>query len=156
MSSFSPGTVGGPSPERGGNGSLGSSPTDPLSAAGPVGYRDPAPTTGDPHARDVARGRGHRGDANRSEFGDFLDDLSELARGGQGDLRHEIEHRVAQARTRMAAALDQGRELSTRARAQMVRGLDQSRGAVVEHPLSSIALAAAGGLLVGLLLSRRD
>lgn len=156
MSSIPPGMPGGTFPERGGNGSLGSSPTDPLATAGPVGYRDPAPTTGDPHARDATRGRGHRDDTHRSEFGDFLDDLSELARGGQGDLRHEIEHRVAQARTRMSAALDQGRELSTRARAQMVRGLDQSRGAVVEHPLSSIALAAAGGLLVGLLLSRRD
>ncbi|MFM1991171.1 MAG: hypothetical protein RJA99_4128 [Pseudomonadota bacterium] len=108
------------------------------------------------HGSHVARGPARGDDSHRSEFGAFLDDLSELARGGHGDLRGEIERRVSHARTRMNAALDQGREMSWRARERMARGLDHSRDAVVERPLSSIALAAAGGLLVGLLLSRRD
>nr|HMS80183.1 hypothetical protein [Burkholderiaceae bacterium] len=92
------------------------------------------------------------------EFGAFLDDLSELARGGGHgtDLRGELERRVAQARTRMNAALDQGMEMSARARDQMHRGIEVSRDAVVERPLSSVAIAAIGGLIVGLLLSRRD
>ena len=56
----------------------------------------------------------------------------------------------------MNAALDQGLEMSARARDQMHRGIEVSRDAVVERPLSSVAIAAIGGLIVGLLLSRRD
>lgn len=99
-----------------------------------------------------------RGGTERSEFGAFLDDLSELARGAgaHGDLRDELERRVSQARTRMDAALDHGREMSMRARDQVQRGLEVSRDAVGERPLSYVALAAVGGLLIGLLISRRD
>jgi ElaB/YqjD/DUF883 family membrane-anchored ribosome-binding protein len=46
--------------------------------------------------------------------------------------------------------------MSARARDQVNRGLDVSRDAVAERPLSYLAMAAVGGLIVGLLLSRRD
>jgi ElaB/YqjD/DUF883 family membrane-anchored ribosome-binding protein len=96
-------------------------------------------------------------ESQRAEFGAFLDDLSELARGGsQSDLRGELERRVSRARHRMGAALDQGREMTVRARDQMSRGIDHSRDAVSERPLSYLAMAMVGGLLIGLLLSRRD
>ncbi len=95
--------------------------------------------------------------AKHSEFLAFLDDLSELARGGhvQGDLRSEIEHRVSAARDRMSDTLDHGRKLTARARTQVHRSIESSRDAVTERPLSSITVAAAAGLLIGLLLSRR-
>ena len=127
---MNPQSTGSPSSDRPGNGSLG--------APGAV--------------------RGGADETHRSEFGAFLDDLSELARGGGGhgtDLRGEIERRVSQARSRMTAALDQGVEMSVRARHQMTRGLEVSRDAVAERPLSYLAMAAVGGLIVGLLLSRR-
>jgi len=108
----------------------------------------PSATTGDTTRSD---------EMSRSEFGAFLDDLSELARGGHahGDLRSEIEQRVSHARERMDAVLDQGRELSGRARHQVHRSIEYSRDAVAERPLSSMTLAAVGGVIVGLLLSRR-
>lgn len=95
---------------------------------------------------------------NRSEFVAFLDDLSELAGrgGGQSDLRSEIQRRISEARLRTSSALDHGMEMTARARDQVHRGLDYSRDAVVERPLSSLALAAIGGLLIGLMLSRRS
>jgi ElaB/YqjD/DUF883 family membrane-anchored ribosome-binding protein len=97
-------------------------------------------------------------DTNRSEFGAFLDDLSELARGEHppGELHREIERRVSHARGRMSDAIDQGRELSVRARDRMHRGVEYSRDAVTERPLSSVTIAAIGGLIAGLLLSRRQ
>ncbi len=145
-----------PAQERGGNGSTGAH-----GALGGTGAAEPAfsGVSDDPSSVGAPRGTGSRyGETGRSEFGAFLDDLSELARGGGHgtDLRGELERRVAQARTRMNAALDQGMEMSARARDQMHRGIEVSRDAVVERPLSSVAIAAIGGLIVGLLLSRRD
>lgn len=163
--------------ERGGNGSTGmsasgtsaggaSSPlpgtaagptTTPASSSSPYGASD----TGRMHESSHAAGRGgsRPDEANRSEFGAFLDDLSELARGGGGqsaDLRGELERRVSQARHRMGAALDQGVEMTVRARDQMHRGVECSREAVSERPLSYLTMAMVGGLLIGMLLSRRD
>ncbi|MEI7447443.1 MAG: hypothetical protein WCK28_21325 [Burkholderiales bacterium] len=155
MSSVNPGMSSGSSSDRGGNGSLGTTPSASASSGGTDGGTAfPAAGTGAGLARPGPRtGVG----TERSEFGAFLDDLSELARGdGHVDLRGEIERRVSQARGRMNAALDQGMAMTVRAREQMQRGLDVSREAVVDRPLSSIALAAVGGLIVGLLLSRRD
>jgi ElaB/YqjD/DUF883 family membrane-anchored ribosome-binding protein len=111
----------------------------------------------DPLTSQRGRGALHGDAGGHSEFGDFLDDLSELARGagGHGDLRGEIERRVSQARGRMDDALEQGVEMGHRARRQMRRGIDYSRDTVTERPLSAMTAAAIGGLIVGLLLTRR-
>ena len=111
MSSVNPGTPSGapsghPS-EHGGNGSLGAGPTGPGTFPGPM--------------MRLGSRRWSRSDASRhSEFGAFLDDLSDLARdaGGsaQAELRGEIERRVSQARDRMSQALDEGVAISHRAR----------------------------------------
>ena len=160
-------------PDRNGNGSMGapgalggttSGVSEPHPAAsGASGMASGGPsgagTFPDPASQAGGRADWTRADErSRSEFGAFLDDLSELARGGGhgADLRGELERRVSQARTRMSAALDQGMEMSARARDQMNRGLEVSRDAVSERPLSYLAMAAVGGLIVGLLLSRRD
>lgn len=128
-------------------------PKGSASMPGPAG-------SGGRHADSPSTGAGdwtHPDEMRRSEFGAFLDDLSELARGGHGpgELRSEIERRVSHARERMSDALHQGRELTVRARDQMNRGIEYSRDAVTERPLSSVTIAAVGGLIVGLLLSRR-
>ena len=156
MSTLNPDTPTGNPPERNGNGSLGSggasSPNVGSTAAG-MAY-GPVP---DPVMTQRSHGWLRSGRAHRSEFGAFLDDLSELARGGgHSDLRSEIERRVSQARSRMSDALDQGVEMGHRAREQMQRGIDYSRDTVSERPLSSMMVVAVGGLIVGLLLSRRD
>ncbi|MCA3180108.1 MAG: hypothetical protein O9345_04780 [Burkholderiaceae bacterium] len=80
-----------------------------------------------------------------------------MSSGGHGtDLRGQIERRMSQARRRTRAALEQGAEMSTRAREQLTHGLEVSRDAVAGRPLSSLAIAAVCGLIVGLLMSRRD
>ena len=135
----------------------GSTPPQP-DGRGALGASGPSEATWHPGVHDDDALHRGRGATERSEFGAFLDDLSELARGAgaHGDLRDELERRVSQARTRMDAALDHGREMSMRARDQVQRGLEVSRDAVGERPLSYVALAAVGGLLIGLLISRRD
>jgi ElaB/YqjD/DUF883 family membrane-anchored ribosome-binding protein len=167
------GTPSGSQSERNGNGSMGGSTPSGAMGGAPMGTSAPggssssglplSGSTGGPTGAGTfpdggsSRGGYRPDEGHRSEFGAFLDDLSELARGsGQGDLRDELERRVSQARGRMSAALDQGMEMSARARDQMQRGIEYSRDAVVERPLSALSLAAIGGLLVGLLLSRRD
>ena len=128
---------------------IGSPSSDERSGNGPLG------ASGDPSTGSPTWTRPD--ETNRSEFGAFLDDLSELARRGghSTELRGELERRVSQARERMGAAFDQGMEMSARARDRMNRGIEVSRDAVAERPLSSLAIAAVGGLILGLLLSRR-
>jgi ElaB/YqjD/DUF883 family membrane-anchored ribosome-binding protein len=96
-------------------------------------------------------------ETNRSEFGAFLDDLSDLARGGghSGELREELERRVHQAREQLNSALDQGREMSVRARDSMQHGIEYTRGVVSERPLGYVAIAAGVGLLLGMMIAYR-
>lgn len=111
----------------------------------------------------------------QSEFGAFLDDLSQLLRsqgsspsagssvsGGQGssagtgsDLRSELERRVAQARDKMSGALGSAQDAGAAVTDRMRRGLDQSSDLLAERPLQAVTIAAAVGLLVGLLLADR-
>jgi ElaB/YqjD/DUF883 family membrane-anchored ribosome-binding protein len=96
-------------------------------------------------------------ETNRSEFGAFLDDLSDLANSGghSAELREELERRVHMAREQLRSALDQGMEMSARARESMHEGIDYTRGVVSERPLVYVAAAAGVGLLLGMLLSSR-
>jgi ElaB/YqjD/DUF883 family membrane-anchored ribosome-binding protein len=154
MSSVNPGTPSGTPFEHVGNGSLGAGGTG--TSAGPSGPGTfPGPAT---HRGGRGWTRSHT--SQRSEFGAFLDDLSDLARGTgggvQAELRGEIERRVSQARDQMNQAIDQGVEMSHHARERMQRGIDYSRDTVSERPLASLMVAAVGGLIVGLLMSRRD
>lgn len=108
---------------------------------------------GDAWNEDASRGRAARA---KGEFSAFLDDLMTLVRSrtgmDSGDLQREIEHRVDRAREQMTAYAQQ---YSNQARDSMNRGLDASREMVHERPLSAVAVAAVGGLIVGLLLGRR-
>jgi ElaB/YqjD/DUF883 family membrane-anchored ribosome-binding protein len=153
--------------ERDGDGSMGApgalgaaygaahapGPVAPEVAGGPRGTGASPDRPGDGGAT-----RTRSEETRRSEFGAFLDDPSTLARRGDHtvDLRDEIERRVSRARARMNEALDQGAALSARAREQMSRGVEVSRDAVADRPLSFLAMAALGGLVLGLLLARRD
>ncbi|HYF57999.1 MAG TPA: hypothetical protein VEA81_03485 [Burkholderiaceae bacterium] len=155
--------------ERDGNGSIGAPGhgAAPGIGSGSHAEREEAIGTGGPTGpgtmidlppRGATRDWGHSPTHERqgSEFGAFLDDLSELARDQPDDLRGELERRVSAARDRFGGAFDSSLEMSARARERVLRGLDHSRDAVVERPLSALAVAAIGGLLIGLLMSRRS
>jgi ElaB/YqjD/DUF883 family membrane-anchored ribosome-binding protein len=160
QSAATPGMIGIAS-DRGGNGpiaaGLGAPPGGPSGGGSGAGPTGPGTQPDSPSAYGAGRSWTRSDDASRSEFSAFLDDLSALTRGqSQSDLHGEIERRVSQARHRMSNALDQGREMTVRARDQMNRGIEHSREAVSERPLSYLAMAMVGGLVIGLLISRRD
>lgn len=94
------------------------------------------------------------------EFNDFLDDVATLLESSSGaDIRAEIEKRVKTAKASLKGAVDgiseSSSELAERAREGLERSLDYSRDRVAERPLSSVGVAAVGGLIVGLLLAGR-
>jgi ElaB/YqjD/DUF883 family membrane-anchored ribosome-binding protein len=135
--------------QAGGNGSAGGA------GAGPTSGTSGTSMAGEPasHHRNWTRSD----EANRSEFGAFLDDLSDLARGGghSVELREELERRVHQAREQLNSALDHGMEMSVRARDSMQHGIEYTRGMVSERPIAYVAIAAGVGMLVGMLIAHR-
>jgi ElaB/YqjD/DUF883 family membrane-anchored ribosome-binding protein len=63
--------------------------------------------------------------------------------------------RVAEARVRLAAALDRGRHLYGEARACAVAGGQAANHAVHEHPYRTVAVGVGLGLLAGYLWGHR-
>jgi ElaB/YqjD/DUF883 family membrane-anchored ribosome-binding protein len=120
---------------------------------GGTGESGPASSASDAQHRSWTRSD----ETNRSEFGAFLDDLSDLANssGQSAELREELERRVHMAREQLRSALDQGMEMSARARESMHEGIDYTRGMVSERPLVYVAAAAGMGLLLGMLIAGR-
>ena len=63
--------------------------------------------------------------------------------------------KVAQARKRLAAALDSAKVIAANVREKAVAGAKATDEAVHEHPYQAIAIGVGVGLLVGYLLGRR-
>jgi hypothetical protein len=70
-------------------------------------------------------------------------------------LRSELERRVGQARDQLNTSIMDSRDVASRAREQIVRRVEASREVLSHRPLSSVTMAAVGGLVIGLLLGRR-
>ena len=69
-----------------------------------------------------------------------------------GDVAGE---KVSEARKRLAAALDSGKEIYGRARDKTVEGAKAADQAVHEHPYEAIGLALGVGALIGYLVARQ-
>jgi ElaB/YqjD/DUF883 family membrane-anchored ribosome-binding protein len=63
--------------------------------------------------------------------------------------------KVSEARKRLSAALDRGREMYGRAREQAIEGAKVADEAVHEHPYQAIAIGVGVGALLGYLITRR-
>ena len=63
--------------------------------------------------------------------------------------------KVGEARKRLAAALERGKEIYGRVRDKAVEGAKATDHAVHEHPYQAIGIALGVGALVGYLLARR-
>ena len=63
--------------------------------------------------------------------------------------------KVAEARKRVAAALERGKEICGRAREKVVEGAKAADEAVHEHPYQAIAIGVGVGALIGYLVARR-
>ena len=63
--------------------------------------------------------------------------------------------KVSEARKRLAAALESGKEIYGRAREKAVEGVKAADEVVHHHPYQAIGIALGVGALIGYLISRR-
>jgi len=84
-----------------------------------------------------------------------LDTLAEDARTLLTATAHAAEEKVLEARKRLAAALESGKEVCVRVRDKAVEGAKVTDQAVHEHPYQAIGIALGAGALIGFLVARR-
>jgi ElaB/YqjD/DUF883 family membrane-anchored ribosome-binding protein len=81
--------------------------------------------------------------------------LAEDARALMAATADVAGEKVSEARKRLAAALESGKELYGRVRDKAVEGAKVADKAVHEHPYEAIGIAFGIGALAGYLLARR-
>ena len=86
-----------------------------------------------------------------SDMGQLADDARALM-AATADVAGE---KVGEARKRLAAALERGKEMYGRVREQAVEGAKAADVAVHEHPYQAIAIGVGLGALLGYLISCR-
>lgn len=69
---------------------------------------------------------------------------------------HVAESKVVEARKRLAAAIEKGKETWNTVQEKAVAGAKATDQAIRDHPYHAIGLAFGVGALVGFLLSRRN
>ena len=85
-------------------------------------------------------------------------DMGQLAEDAQALLSATVDvagDKVADARKRLAAALERGKEICARARDKAIQGAKAADEAVHEHPYQAIAIGVGVGAILGYLLARR-
>ncbi len=86
---------------------------------------------------------------------DEMDNLAEDARALMDATADVAGEKVGEARNRLAAALERGKEIASRVRDKAVEGAKAADEAVHEHPYQAIAIGVGVGALIGYLLGRR-
>ena len=81
--------------------------------------------------------------------------LAEDARALMAATADVAGEKVGEARRRLTAALESGKEIYGRVREQAVEGAKAADEAVHEHPYQAIALGVGVGALIGYLIARR-
>ena len=89
--------------------------------------------------------------AMNNEMGQLADDARALMTA-TADVAGE---KVADARKRLAAALDSAKDMAGRVRDKAVEGAKLADETVREHPYQAIAIALGVGAIIGCLLARR-
>ena len=84
-----------------------------------------------------------------------MDQLAEDASALVAATADVAGEKVAEARKRLAAALERGKEIYGRVRQRAVEGARVADEAMHEHPYQAIAIGVGVGALVGYLVSRR-
>jgi ElaB/YqjD/DUF883 family membrane-anchored ribosome-binding protein len=81
--------------------------------------------------------------------------LAEDARALMAATTDVAGEKVGEARKRLTAALDRGKEIYGRVREKAVEGAKAADEAVHEHPYQAIAIALGVGAILGYLVARR-
>ena len=82
--------------------------------------------------------------------------LAEDAQALLAATAHVAEEQVVEARRRLAAALEHGKEVWNDVQAKAVAGAKATDKVIRDHPYQSIGIAFGIGALIGFLLSRRN
>jgi ElaB/YqjD/DUF883 family membrane-anchored ribosome-binding protein len=86
------------------------------------------------------------------------DDMGQLAEDARALMTATADvagEKVSEARKRLAAALERGKEIYGRVREKAVEGAKAADEAVHEHPYQAIGIAFGVGAILGYLVSRR-
>ena len=86
---------------------------------------------------------------------DAMGTLAEDARSLMSATADVAGEKVGEARKRLAAALESGKEFYGRVREKAVEGAKATDQTVQEHPYQAIGIAVGVGVLLGYLVSRR-
>ena len=89
--------------------------------------------------------------ADESDTGTLAEDARALM-AATADVAGE---KVSEARKRLAAALERGKEIYGRVKEKAVQGAKATDEAVHEHPYQAIGIAFGVGALIGYLVARR-
>ena len=89
--------------------------------------------------------------ATRNDMGTLAEDARALM-AATADVAGE---KVGEARKRLAAALERGKEIAGDVRDKAVAGAKATDKAVREHPYQAIGIALGVGALIGYLVARR-
>ena len=95
-------------------------------------------------------------DEQKQTVGDYMGTLAEDARALMAATSDVPGEKVAEARNRLAAALQRGKELYGQVRDKAVEGARATDQTVRDHPYQVIGIALAIGVIVGLLVARLD
>jgi ElaB/YqjD/DUF883 family membrane-anchored ribosome-binding protein len=87
--------------------------------------------------------------------GNETNTLAEEARTLMAATADVAGEKVSEARKRLAAALERGREIAGHVRDKAVAGAKATDEAVHEHPYKAIAIGVGVGAILGFLLARR-
>ena len=91
-----------------------------------------------------------------SELAGPAENLVEDAQELLAATAHVAEEKVIEARKRLAAAIDKGKDAWRAVQATAASGAKATDRAIREHPYHSIGVAFGVGMLLGFLVRRRD
>ena len=86
-------------------------------------------------------------------------DMGTLAEGARNLMAATADvagEKVGEARKRLAAALERGKEVYGRVREKAVEGVEATDKVVHENPYQAIAIAIGVGAVIGFVLARRN
>jgi ElaB/YqjD/DUF883 family membrane-anchored ribosome-binding protein len=90
-----------------------------------------------------------------NEMSNDMGSLAEDARALMAATADVAGAKVAEARNRLAGALESAKAMAARARDKAVQGAKAADEAVREHPYQAIAIGVGVGAIVGFLVARR-
>lgn len=101
-------------------------------------------------------GLGQQAGVIRKDVSSFAHDAMGAARDGATELKEGARHAVDTAKDKLSAASDTMKHKYEDAKDHAAEMTHSLKGYVSDHPISSVAVAAGVGILLGMIWSRRS